>query len=171
MAARLDPTISMLKVGISVIISSILGALAGYWGGWLDAVLDRILDTILAFPLFVPAMGSSPPSATRWKTSSTPPRSSTSPFYARVVRAEVNIRREAGFTPAARLSDNEQIRTLAVYILPNAPPPMMVQVTLDMGWAILDAAELSFVGPDVRPPTPEWGIMVAESANYIISGQ
>ena len=67
MAARLDPTISMLKVGISVIISSILGALAGYWGGWLDAVLDRILDTILAFPLFVPAMGSSLPLATRWK--------------------------------------------------------------------------------------------------------
>ena len=93
------------------------------------------------------------------------------PFYARVVRAEVNIRREAGFVQAAKLAGNSDIRVLAMHIFPNALPPMMVQVSLNLGWAVLNAAGLSFIGLGVRPPTPEWGIMVAEGAGYIISGE
>ena len=90
---------------------------------------------------------------------------------ARLVRAEVNIRREAGFTLAAKLAGNSDTRVLAFHIFPNALPPMMVQVSLNLGWAILNAAGLSFIGLGVRPPTPEWGIMVAEGANYIVSGE
>jgi peptide/nickel transport system permease protein len=86
-------------------------------------------------------------------------------------RAEVNIRRNAGFVQAARLSGNGDMRVLWLHIFPNALPPMMVQLSLNMGWAILNAAGLSFIGLGVRPPTPEWGIMVAEGANYIISGE
>jgi peptide/nickel transport system permease protein len=93
------------------------------------------------------------------------------PFYARMSRAEVNIRRNAGFVQAARLSGNGNMRVLWLHIFPNALPPMMVQLSLNMGWAILNAAGLSFIGLGVRPPTPEWGIMVAEGANYIISGE
>ena len=93
------------------------------------------------------------------------------PFYARVARAEVNVRREAGFVLAARLAGNSDVRLLATQIYPNVLPPMMVQVSLNMGWAILNAAGLSFIGLGVRPPTPEWGIMVAEGAGYIVSGE
>ncbi len=169
-ATRLDMTISVLAVAISFVIGSILGAIAGYWGGWLDAVLNRILDTIMAFPLFVLAMGIVAALGNTIENIIYATAIINIPFYARVVRAEVNIRREAGFALAARLSGNGHMRTLAFHIFPNALPPMMVQVSLNMGWAILNAAGLSFVGLGVRPPTPEWGIMVAEGANYIISG-
>jgi len=93
------------------------------------------------------------------------------PFYARMARAEVNVRREAGFVEAARLSGNGAVRVLAVHVFPNCLPPMMVQASLNLGWAILNAAGLSFIGLGVRPPTPEWGIMVAEGAAFIVSGE
>ena len=83
----------------------------------------------------------------------------------------MNIRRDSGFALAARLSGNADWRVLAVHIFPNALPPMMVQVSLNLGWAILNAAGLSFIGLGVRPPTAEWGIMVAEGANFIVSGE
>ncbi len=72
---------------------------------------------------------------------------------------------------AARLAGNSDLRLLATQVFPNALPPMMVQASLNMGWAILNAAGLSFIGLGVRPPTAEWGIMVAEGANYIVSGE
>ena len=93
------------------------------------------------------------------------------PFYARMARAEVSIRRNAGFVQAARLSGNSELRVLFGHIFPNTLPPMMVQISLNMGWAILNAAGLSFIGLGVQPPAPEWGIMVAEGANFIISGE
>ncbi len=169
-ATRLDLTISVLAVAISFVIGSLLGAVAGYWGGWIDAVLNRILDTIMAFPLFVLAMGIVAALGNTIENIIYATALINIPFYARLVRAEVNIRREAGFALAARLSGNSHLRTLAFHIFPNALPPMMVQVSLNMGWAILNAAGLSFIGLGVRPPTPEWGILVAEGANYIISG-
>ena len=169
-ATRLDLTISVLAVAISFVIGSFLGAVAGYWGGWIDAVLNRLLDTIMAFPLFVLAMGIVAAMGNTVENIIYATALINIPFYARLVRAEVNIRREAGFALAARLSGNSHARTLSFHIFPNALPPMMVQVSLNMGWAILNAAGLSFIGLGVRPPTPEWGIMVAEGANYIISG-
>jgi peptide/nickel transport system permease protein len=93
------------------------------------------------------------------------------PFYIRVARAEVNVRRHAGYVEAARLSGNSSLQALARHVFPNILPPIMVQISLNMGWAILNAAGLSFIGLGVRPPQAEWGIMVAEGATYIISGE
>ena len=170
-ATRLDLQISVAAVALSFAIGSVLGAVAGYWGGWLDAVLNRVLDTIMAFPLFVLAMGIVAALGNTIENIIYATAIINVPFYARLVRAEVNIRREAGFALAARLSGNSHARVVAFHIFPNALPPMMVQVSLNLGWAILNAAGLSFIGLGVRPPTPEWGIMVAEGANYIVSGQ
>ena len=77
----------------------------------------------------------------------------------------------AGWIEAARLSGNGDARILAMHLFPNSLPPAMVQVSLNMGWAILNAAGLSFIGLGVRPPTPEWGILVAEGAQFIVSGE
>ena len=88
-----------------------------------------------------------------------------------VARAEVTVRREAGFVEAARLAGNSSASILFRHLIPNALPPMMVQVSLNLGWAILNAASLSFIGLGVRPPTPEWGIMVSEGAALVLSGQ
>lgn len=170
-ATRLDLTISVAAVALSFVIGSILGSIAGYWGGWLDAVLNRFLDTIMAFPLFVLAMGVVAALGNTVENIIYATAIINIPFYARLVRAEVNIRRNAGFAQAAKLAGNSDLRVLAVHIFPNALPPMMVQVSLNLGWAILNAAGLSFIGLGVRPPTPEWGIMVAEGANFIVSGE
>ncbi|WP_075222147.1 ABC transporter permease [Acuticoccus yangtzensis] len=170
-ATRLDLTISVAAVALSFIAGSVLGAAAGYWGGWLDAALSRILDTIMAFPLFVLAMGIVAAMGNTIENIIYATAVINLPFYARLVRAEVNIRRNAGFAQAAKLSGNSDVRVLALHIFPNALPPMMVQISLNLGWAILNAAGLSFIGLGVRPPTPEWGIMVAEGANFIVSGE
>lgn len=170
-ATRLDLTISVAAVALSFVIGSVLGGIAGYWGGWLDAVLNRCLDTIMAFPLFVLAMGVVAALGNTIENIIYATAIINIPFYARLVRAEVNIRRHAGFAQAAKLAGNGDLRVLTVHIFPNALPPMMVQVSLNLGWAILNAAGLSFIGLGVRPPTPEWGIMVAEGANFIVSGE
>ncbi|MEM1078327.1 MAG: ABC transporter permease [Pseudomonadota bacterium] len=170
-ATRLDLTISVAAVAISFVIGSVLGAVAGYWGGWLDAVLNRFLDTIMAFPLFVLAMGVVAALGNTVENIIIATAIINIPFYARLVRAEVNIRRNAGFAQAAKLAGNSDLRVLAFHIFPNSLPPMMVQISLNLGWAILNAAGLSFIGLGVTPPTPEWGIMVAEGANFIVSGE
>lgn len=170
-ATRLDLTISVAAVALSFVAGSLMGAVAGYWGGWIDAVLNRVLDTIMAFPLFVLAMGIVAALGNTVENIVYATAVINTPFYARLVRAEVNIRREAGFVQAAKLSGDGDIKVLAHHIFPNALPPMMVQVSLNLGWAILNAAGLSFIGLGVRPPTPEWGIMVAEGANFIVSGE
>lgn len=169
-ATRLDLSISIAAVALSFVIGSILGAIAGYWGGWLDAVLNRVFDTIMAFPLFVLAMGIVAALGNTIENIVYATAIINIPFYARLVRAEVNIRRESGFALAARLSGNSHWRVLAFHIFPNALPPMMVQVSLNLGWAILNAAGLSFIGLGVRPPEPEWGIMVAQGADFVVSG-
>ena len=170
-ATRLDLAISVAAVALSFAVGSALGAAAGYWGGWIDAGLSRLLDTIMAFPLFVLAMGIVAALGNTVENIVYATAVINLPFYARLVRAEVNIRRDAGFAQAAKLAGNSDLRVLALHIFPNALPPMMVQVSLNLGWAILNAAGLSFIGLGVRPPTPEWGIMVAEGANFIVSGE
>ncbi|MEP6018791.1 MAG: ABC transporter permease [Paracoccaceae bacterium] len=170
-ATRLDMTISIGAVALSFVAGSILGCIAGYWGGWFDSIISRGLDMIMAFPLFVLAMGIVAALGNSVENVIYATAVINTPFYARVVRAEVNIRRDAGFVQAAKLAGNSDLRVVAMHIFPNALPPMMVQVSLNMGWAVLNAAGLSFIGLGVRPPTPEWGIMVAEGANYIISGE
>jgi peptide/nickel transport system permease protein len=102
-ATRLDLTISVAAVAISFVIGSILGAIAGYWGGWIDAVLNRVLDTIMAFPLFVLAMGIVAALGNTVENIVYATALINIPFYARLVRAEVNIRRDAGFVQAAKL--------------------------------------------------------------------
>ena len=170
-ATRLDLIISVAAVALSFVFGSALGAVAGYFGGWTDRLVGRLCDTIMAFPLFVLAMGIVAALGNTVENIIYATAIINLPFYARMARSEVNVRRNAGFVLAARLSGNGDWRILAMHIFPNSLPPMMVQISLNMGWAILIAAGLSFIGLGVRPPTPEWGIMVAEGANYIVSGE
>jgi peptide/nickel transport system permease protein len=170
-AARLDFGIAITAVAASFAIGSALGSIAGFFGGWADRIIGRIADTIMAFPLFVLAMGIVAALGNTVANIVLATAIINLPFYIRVSRAEVNVRRNAGFVEAARLAGNSDLRTLAMHVFPNVLPPMMVQVSLNMGWAILNAAGLSFIGLGVRPPQAEWGIMVAEGATYIISGE
>jgi peptide/nickel transport system permease protein len=153
------------------VLGGISGIAAGYFGGWTDRLVGRLSDTIMAFPLFVLAMGIVAALGNTVTNIIIATTIINYPLYVRIARAEANVRRNAGFVQAARLSGNGEIRILLTQILPNILPIMMVQMSLTMGYAILNAAGLSFIGLGVRPPTPEWGIMVAEGAAFIVSGE
>jgi peptide/nickel transport system permease protein len=170
-ATRLDLGIAVSAVALSFVIGMPLGLAAGFFGGWWDRIVTRMADTIMAFPLFVLAMGIVAALGNTVGNIVLATAIINLPFYVRVARAEANVRREAGWIEAARLSGNGDARILALHLFPNSLPPAMVQVSLNMGWAILNAAGLSFIGLGVRAPTPEWGILVAEGAQFIVSGE
>jgi peptide/nickel transport system permease protein len=170
-ATRLDLGIAFAAVAVSFVLGMPLGLAAGFLGGWWDRLISRLADTIMAFPLFVLAMGIVAALGNTVGNIILATAIINLPFYIRVARAEANVRRHAGWVEAARLSGNGNLRILALHLFPNALPPAMVQVSLNMGWAILNAAGLSFIGLGVRPPTPEWGILVAEGAQFIVSGE
>jgi peptide/nickel transport system permease protein len=169
-ATRLDMAIAVFSVALVFAMGGIAGIAAGFFGGWIDQVVGRTADTIMAFPLFVLAMGIVAALGNTVTNIVIATAIINFPLYARIARAEANIRRDAGFVQAARLTGNGEWRILLTQILPNIMPIMMVQMSLTMGYAILNAAGLSFIGLGVRPPTPEWGIMVAEGAGFIVSG-
>ncbi len=170
-ATRIDLTIAFASVILAFLLGAVSGVAAGYFGGWSDRIIGRLADTIMAFPLFVLAMGIVAALGNTVTNIVIATAIINFPLYVRVARAEANIRRDVGFVEAARLSGNGEARVLFGHILPNIMPIMMVQMSLTMGYAILNAAGLSFIGLGVRPPAPEWGIMVAEGANFIQSGE
>jgi peptide/nickel transport system permease protein len=170
-AARLDLAIAVGAVTLSCVSGVGLGCLAGYYGGWFDRLTGRVLDSIMAFPLFVLAMGIVSAMGNTVANVVYATALINLPFYARLSRAEVAARRSADYVDAALLAGNGRSRVIFRHILPNVLPTLAVQVSLNLGWAVLNAAGLSFIGLGVRPPASEWGIMVAEGAQYVVSGQ
>jgi peptide/nickel transport system permease protein len=170
-ATRVDLGIAIASVALVFAAGGLAGLAAGFYGGWVDAVIGRISDTIMAFPLFVLAMGIVAALGNTIPNIVLATAIINFPLYARVARAETMLRREAGFVDAARLSGHRDGAVLVFQLMPNILPIMVVQMSLTMGYAILNAAGLSFIGLGVRPPTPEWGIMVAEGASFIVSGE
>jgi peptide/nickel transport system permease protein len=170
-ATRLDLFIAVASVVLVFLMGGVAGIASGYFGGWTDRIVGRISDTIMAFPLFVLAMGIVAALGNTVQNIILATAIVNFPLYVRVARAEANVRRDAGFVQAARLSGNGEFRILFGHILPNIMPIMIVQMSLTMGYAILNAAGLSFIGLGVRPPTAEWGIMVAEGASFMVSGE
>ena len=170
-ATRLDLAIAVFSVALVFLLGGVSGVMAGFFGGWTDRIVGRLADTIMAFPLFVLAMGIVAALGNTVTNIVIATAIINFPLYARVARAEANVRRDAGFVQAARLCGNGEMRIVLTQILPNVMPIMVVQMSLTMGYAILNAAGLSFIGLGVRPPTPEWGIMVAEGSGFIVSGE
>ncbi|RKK02939.1 ABC transporter permease subunit [Pseudoroseomonas wenyumeiae] len=170
-AARLDLGIAFVAVLLSLALGAVLGAAMGYFQGWLDAVAGRVTDVLMAFPLFMLAMvlvGALGPSATAVVCATA---AVNLPFYIRLARAEASIRRHLGYVEAARVGGSGHGRILRVFLLPNILPPLLVQASVNLGWAVLNTAGLSFLGLGIRAPAPEWGIMVAEGAQFVISGR
>ena len=170
-AARLDLAIAISAVGISFAIGAVIGAICGYTGGRLDRGVGRFVDVVMAFPLFVLAMAMVAALGNRVENIVIATAIINLPFYIRFARAEVNVRRNVGWVEAARACGDSHLSVVLRFLLPNVLPAMAVQISLNLGWAILNAAGLSFIGLGVKPPTPEWGIMVAEGARFISTGK
>jgi peptide/nickel transport system permease protein len=170
-AARLDLTIALSAVALSCAAGSLIGAMIGYWGGFWDAVVSRIVDVLMAFPLFVLALAMVAALGNTIANVIYATAIVNLPFYIRLARGELRVRRGLGYVEAARVGGSGDWRILTRFLLPNIASPLAIQASVNLGWAVLNAAGLSFLGLGVRPPTPEWGIMVAEGATLISSGQ
>lgn len=170
-ATRLDLAIAVSAVFLSFAAGAVVGALCGYAGGRVDRYVGRLVDVLMAFPLFVLAMALVAALGNRVENIVIATAFINLPFYIRFARAEVNVRRHAGWVEAARAGGESHVAIVLAYLLPNILPAMAVQISLNLGWAILNAAGLSFLGLGVQAPTPEWGIMVAEGARFIGNGQ
>lgn len=170
-ATRLDLAIAFSAVLVSFVLGASIGSVSGYVGGKVDSFIGRVVDVLMAFPLFVLAMAMVAVLGNRVENIVIATAVINLPFYVRFARAEVNVRRNAGWAEAARACGDSPTQVIFRSMIPNILPAMMVQTSLNLGWAILNAAGLSFLGLGVTAPTPEWGIMVAEGARFILSGQ
>ncbi|MBN1486016.1 MAG: ABC transporter permease [Anaerolineae bacterium] len=161
--------IGMSTVSFAVIVGTLLGAFAGYLGGWVDNVIMRLLDVLMAFPSLLLSITIVTVLGKGLENALLAIAIVSIPIYARVVRASVLSVKENPYVAASRALGGSHLHILFSRILPNAVPPLIVQATLGIGTAILDAAALSFLGLGAQPPTPEWGTMLGMERNQVFT--
>jgi len=169
-ASQLDLAIAFSAVILSFVAGTFVGAAAAFFGGTTDRLIGRATDVLMTFPLFVVAMALVAALGNSIQSIVLASAVVNLPFFVRLARSEVSILRSQQFVEAARAGGNSDLQILVGFMIPNALPTMTVQVSTGLGWAVLNAASLSFIGLGIRPPTAEWGIMVAEGAANILSG-
>ena len=166
--ARISLRVGIVAVLIALVLGTGIGLVAGYWGGWIDQVLMRVMDLLLAFPSILLAIGIVAILGPGLENAMLAVGIVAVPQYARLVRASVLTVRETDYVLAARAMGASDARILAFAILPNCLAPLIVQATLGLATAILDAAGLSFLGLGAQPPTPEWGAMLSQGRELIV---
>jgi peptide/nickel transport system permease protein len=159
-AARLDLFIATTAVVLSLVLGSLLGALSGYLGGWFDEVFMRLMDILQAFPSLILAMGIAFALGPGVLTVIVATSAVNIPGYARLMRSTLLSEKQRTYVLAARAVGNPPWRILFRHLVPNATTPVLVNATLHFGWAILEAAGLSFLGLGVAIPNAEWGVMI-----------
>jgi len=170
-AARVDLFVPFAATAIALTVGSLTGAIAGYRGGILDQLVMRTVDAVLAFPALVLAMGLSAALGHSIGNLVAVLTIAQIPVYIRLIRGEMLRVREMEYAEAARSVGNPSWRIALVHLLPNCLPPLIVQATLAMGFAVLTMAALSFLGLGIRPPDSEWGEMTAEGASQMVTGE
>ena len=153
--------ICILVVATATLIGVILGGIAGYFGGIIDEILMRITDVFLAIPYLILAMAVAAALGRSIDHIMEALIIVWWPAYARLMRGQVLSVREQQFVEAARSVGAKNSRILFYHIFPNAFPPLLVEITLDLGAVLLVAAGLSFLGLGASPGTAEWGLMIA----------
>ena len=161
-------TIAPLATVISTVLGTALGLLMGYFHGIIDEAISRIVDALLALPTVIVALlalvALGPSSATVIFVIGF----TFAPIIARTVRASVLAERELDYVFAAQLRRENAFHIMFVEILPNVLPPILVEATVRLGYAIFAVASLSFIGFGIQPPSPDWGLSI--SANYGLIG-
>ena len=165
--SRISIKVGLVAMTFSISIGALLGILAGYYGGWLDNSIMRVMDMMLAMPSILLAMVIVTILGQSLMNAIIAVSIVYIPQYARILRASVLTIREQDYVTAARAIGASDFRILTRAILPNCLAPLIVQATLGMGAAILDAAGLSFLGLGAEIGEPEWGAMLNENRALI----
>lgn len=167
--AQVSLVIGLSTTTASIVIGTLLGAVSGYLGGWADNIIMRLMDVILAFPQLILAIAIVTVLGPGLENALIAISIVSIPAYARVVRASVLSVREMDFVSASRALGASDAHILFKRVLPNALTPLIVQGTLGIASAILEAAALSFIGLGAQPPTPEWGSMLGAERNQVFT--
>jgi len=170
-AARVDLAVAFGATALALAIGSSIGVAAGLYRGIVDLVIMRCVDSIMAFPAFILAMAITAALGNSVGNVLIAIALTQIPNYLRLIRGEIFRIREMEYADAARVVGNPAWRIMFIHLLPNALPPIIVQATLAMGYALLTMAALSFIGLGIQPPQSEWGSMTAEGAQYIVTGE
>ncbi len=166
-AGRLSLGIGLLAVLIAVIPGTVMGLLAGFFGKWVDRVVGWMVDVMLSFPSILLALAIVAGLGTGAGNLVIAVGIASIPHYARLVRGQVLSVSRKPYVRAAVTVGCTNERILLRHILPNVMGSIIVLATLDVGWALLNASALSFLGLGVQPPTPEWGAMLNEGRGYL----
>jgi len=164
---RVSLPVGALAVVVAVLPGLWLGLVAGYQGGWLDLVIGRFADMLLAFPSILLALLTIAWLGTGIGNAMLAIGVAGMPRYIRVARANAARLERAWFVRAARVVGCTDTRILARHILPNVLPTIIALATLDVAWAILNGAALSFLGLGAQPPAAEWGAMIDEGRGFL----
>jgi peptide/nickel transport system permease protein len=164
---RVSLLIGFVVVFISGAIGITLGLTAGYFGGWVDTIIMRLMDILLAFPAILLAIAIVAVRGPGLVNTMLAVAVVGIPGYARVIRSMVLSLRERDYVSAAHMVGVSNTRIMFTHILPNSLTPIIVQMTLGVGGAIVFSAALGFLGLGVQPPTPEWGAMIADGLPFL----
>ncbi|WP_251553702.1 nickel transporter permease [Neobacillus muris] len=164
---RISLKIGFLVVIIAFPIGTILGAIAGYAGGAVDQVIMRITDIFLSFPGIILSMSIAAALGPSIENVLLALAVTWWPWYTRIVRSSVLSIKNSEFVESARALGASPIRILIKEIIPNTIGPASIQASLDLGFVILSAAGLSFIGLGAQPPSPEWGAMLSSSREIL----
>lgn len=165
--ARISLMVGATVLTIAISLGTTLGLIAGYLGGWTNTIIMRVVDVFLAIPPIVLAMAVIAATEQTLFNATVAISFSWWAWYARLVNGEVLSVKEEDFVEASKAIGSPWYRSAFREVLPNVMSPIIVKATLDMGFAILVVAALSFLGLGAQPPTPDWGTMAARGRDYI----
>ena len=168
--ARSSLTIGFVVVLVGVIVGTTLGAIAGYAGGWVAEAIMRFTDVVLSFPPLLLAIALAATLQPSLQTAIIAISATWWPWYARLVYAEAVSIRERHFVLAARSIGANPLAILVRHVVPNVLGPVRVQAALDLGAAVLTGASLSFLGLGPQAPSADWGVMVSDGRQFLVSG-
>ncbi|HEX5166709.1 MAG TPA: nickel transporter permease [Thermomicrobiales bacterium] len=164
--ARISLGVATLILAIAVPVGTVIGLAAGYAGGIIDELLMRLTDIFLAFPAIILAMAIAAALGPNLRNTIIALTLVYWPWYARLVRGQVLQVKERDYIEAARSVGVSPARLVRRHILPNSVTPIIIQATIDIGFAVLATAGLSFIGLGAQPPTAEWGAMISTARGF-----
>jgi peptide/nickel transport system permease protein len=164
--ARISLGIATVILSIAIPVGTLIGLIAGYAGGWIDEIMMRITDIFLAFPAIILAMAIAAALGPNLRNTVIALTLVYWPWYARLVRGQVLQIKERDYVEAARAVGAPVPRLIGRHILPNSVAPIIIQATIDFGFAVLATAGLSFIGLGAQPPSPEWGSMISNARTF-----
>jgi peptide/nickel transport system permease protein len=164
---RISLLVGFSAVLVAMTIGVLLGLIAGFFGGWLDGIIMRVIEMLMAFPAILLAIAIVASLGPGLRNAMLAIAIVGIPYYARIARGSVLTLREQEYVTAARSIGAADWRIIMRHVLPNILGPLIIAATLDVGWMIMAAAGLSFLGLGAQPPTAEWGVMLSQGRNFV----